>query len=202
MSRRRERFQINGGGGDVDDDDGEDDPEAGEQPPTSLDELQTEADAETFDQTFLAQAENFRLEGGFSPAPLPLQVIPRVAYTINYNFVWNPDRERWEPDEGNGNGGLQFEVVEEFELPVADGSREARGVPDLDLTQPYYIGVFYPGESDVPTNTRWFPGDTNTGRQDALAWETTKDSFDNVEIRVRNDLGTFIVVGFQIIQPQ
>jgi len=80
----------------VDGDDVEED-----RPPTPEDIQVNAADVESFDQTFLAQSQNFKLEGQFSPAPFPLQVLPRVAYTINYNFIYNEDRGRWEADTGN-----------------------------------------------------------------------------------------------------
>ena len=72
---------------------------------TSIDDLTQEADPQQFDQTFLDEDTNLTIQGGFDPVAGTKQVIPRIAYTINYNFVWNPDRERWEPDEGNDGGG-------------------------------------------------------------------------------------------------
>jgi hypothetical protein len=82
----------------------EDDPEAEDLPPTPEDVQINAADVDQFDQTYLAQSQNFKIEGEFSPAPFPLQVLPRVAYTINYNFVYNDSRGRWEPQKKSNQG--------------------------------------------------------------------------------------------------
>lgn len=68
---------------------------------TSTSEAMTStADPEQFDRTFLAKKENWRLAGPFaSPAPFPLQVIPRMAYVINYSYIFNEDQQQWEPQK-------------------------------------------------------------------------------------------------------
>lgn len=88
----------------------QDDPDLEEDLPPSPEDIQVSAaDVGTFDETYLAESQNFGIKGEFAPAPYPLQVLPRVAYTINYNFVWDDDRERWVPKK---KGDL---VVDNFE---------------------------------------------------------------------------------------
>lgn len=77
---------------------GEDENGAGEpQPSTSLTDLTTEADPQQFDQTFTAGDADLTIQGRYDPVAGSRQVIPRVAYVINYNLVYNESRDRWEP---------------------------------------------------------------------------------------------------------
>jgi len=105
--RGRQRFeQTEPDADDSADDVDEDEADAGEpQPSTSLADLTTEADPQQFDQTFTAGDADLTIQGRYDPVAGSRQVIPRVAYVINYNLVYNPDRDRWEPDEGNDGGG-------------------------------------------------------------------------------------------------
>jgi len=84
---------------------GETEPEDEGAPPTSIEDLTQETQPERFDRTFLSSAADLTIQGEFDPAPGAKQVLPRVGYTINYNYVYNPERDRWEPDEGNGTAG-------------------------------------------------------------------------------------------------
>lgn len=85
------------------DDDGDDGPADGT-PPTSLADLTTEADPQQFDRTFTAGGAPLRIQGAFDPVAGNKQVIPRVAYVLNYNLVYNESRDRWEPQK-KGSGG-------------------------------------------------------------------------------------------------
>lgn len=86
------------------DDVGDDSPDSGI-PTTSLDDLTTEADPQQFDRTFTAAGAPLRIQGAFDPVAGNKQVIPRVAYVLNYNLVYNADRDRWEPQK-KSRGGL------------------------------------------------------------------------------------------------
>jgi predicted NAD/FAD-binding protein len=77
-----------------------DETEDGDLPPTSVEDLALETEPSRFDRTFLSSAADLTIQGAFDPAPGAKQVLPRLAYTINYNYVYNPNRGRWEPDEG------------------------------------------------------------------------------------------------------
>jgi hypothetical protein len=79
--------------------DEEDEEPTGMQTGTSLDEFAIESDPERFDRTFRSTGADLDIEGRFDPAPGAKQVLPRLAYTINFQMVWNPDRERWEPQK-------------------------------------------------------------------------------------------------------
>lgn len=97
----------------------------GEEAPTA-EQITSEADPEHFDRTFLGKQENFVLRGDVtSPAPFPLQVIPRVAYTINYNFVWDDSEEAWVPQNpfsgGGGVAGTESFKVAANNQTVGDG---------------------------------------------------------------------------------
>jgi hypothetical protein len=104
--RRRRPDPEDAEDADLDEDEADEDPEeTADEPSTSLEDLTSEADPNQFDQTFRDDDALLDIQGAFDPVAGSKQVIPRVAYTINYNFVWNPDRGRWEPDEGNDNAG-------------------------------------------------------------------------------------------------
>jgi len=65
---------------------------------TSIDDLAPSTDPGRFDQVFSTEDSGLNVEGGFDPVAGPKQAIPRLGYTINYNFAWNPAAQRWEPD--------------------------------------------------------------------------------------------------------
>jgi hypothetical protein len=71
---------------------------------TSLDEFAIQSDPERFDRTFRSTGADLDIEGRFDPAPGVKQVLPRLAYTINFQMVWNEDRERWEPQKKSSLG--------------------------------------------------------------------------------------------------
>lgn len=118
-------------------DDEEEEEEEPQEPTTSLDELQSEADAQQFDRTFLARSGDFRIEGQFSPAPFPLQVIPRVAYTINYNMVYNEERDRWEPDTGNDSGGGHVRLFDDGAPTYSGGQTTQVTFVDAEASAPF-----------------------------------------------------------------
>jgi len=105
-----------GGTTDTDEDDEEAD--------TSVSDLTTEADPATFDQTFTDDDAALRIEGEFEPVAGPKQVIPRVAYVLNYNLVYNEARDRWEPQKKVSNAGTQagVEIIGVAEKTVDDGA--------------------------------------------------------------------------------
>lgn len=124
--RRDRRRDIDRRG---DEKDGEDTPgdDVEQLPDSSLQDLTQPADPTTFDQTFEDGDAALNISGRFDPVAGSKQVIPRIAYVLNFNLVWNPDRQRWEPqvkgrrrDDGD------------------DGDRE----PAIILRRPGFIVLF------------------------------------------------------------
>jgi hypothetical protein len=74
-------------------------------PQSSIEDLISPADVSTFDQTFTDESAELDIEGEYEPVAGTKQVIPRIAYVLSYQLVYNPEQERWEPDEGNESGG-------------------------------------------------------------------------------------------------
>lgn len=112
ISPRIERRQATGGGEDTteeaEDPEAETDTTETTATETSIADLTTEADPNRFDQTFTSDAASLNIEGEFDPVAGTKQVIPRVAYVISYQFVYNEERGRWEPKK-KGN------VIDDFE---------------------------------------------------------------------------------------
>jgi hypothetical protein len=104
---------VNGATVGVDSTDAEDGDAPDDTDDSTFERLTGEADPERFDRTFLAQSDSFQIGGAVtSPAPFPLQVLPRVAYVINYNVVYDPDRDKWVPQHPFSDEGLLREVLD------------------------------------------------------------------------------------------
>jgi hypothetical protein len=101
--RTRARTRIQPESDDESDDSDESDTPA-QLPPSSIQDLVNPADAQDFDQTFTDADANLNIEGAFDPVAGDKQVIPRIAYVLNFNLVYNESEERWEPDTGFSNG--------------------------------------------------------------------------------------------------
>jgi len=120
--RERARTRIQP---DTDDesDDADDEESPAQIPASSIQDLVNPADAQQFDQTFSDADANLDIEGAFDPVAGDKQVIPRIAFVLNFNLVYNEQQERWEPDTGNeeGGGALQSTTLEKTSgqsLPV------------------------------------------------------------------------------------
>jgi len=111
--RTRARARIQPDTGD-ESDESEDADGPAQIPSTSIQDLINPADAGQFDQTFSDADANLNIEGAFDPVAGDKQVIPRIAYVLNFNLVYNEAQERWEPDTGNesGGGALQSTTLE------------------------------------------------------------------------------------------
>jgi len=108
--RTRARARIQPGESDESDDSEADEDVPAQIPSTSIQDLINPADAQQFDQTFSDADANLNIEGAFDPVAGDKQVIPRVAYVLNFNLLYNEQEERWEPqrsgDTGNSIGGF------------------------------------------------------------------------------------------------
>jgi len=141
----------------TDDEDTEDDedPDQVEEPDSSIEDLVQPADPGQFDRTFRAGDANLNIEGEFDPVAGQRQVIPRVAYVLSYQLVYNPDRERWEPDTGNGTSGTVNSVTvlekgpSEFIGPVGQPSAISFNADPVDQLD----------AADLPNNRLVAPAD-------------------------------------------
>jgi len=106
-TRARARIQP-----DTDDesDDADDDESPAQIPASSIQDLVNPADAQQFDQTFTDADAALDIEGAFDPTAGDKQVIPRIAFVLNFNLVYNEQQERWEPDTGNESSSTDVAV--------------------------------------------------------------------------------------------
>jgi|APHM01.1.fsa_nt_gi hypothetical protein len=72
---------------------------------SSIEDLQPAADPNQFDQTFTDQNADLDIQGEFDAVAGPKQVIPRIAYVLNFNLIYNEDKDRWEPQTDFSSGG-------------------------------------------------------------------------------------------------
>jgi hypothetical protein len=94
-------------------------------PQSSIEDLISPADVSTFDQTFTDESAELDIEGEYEPVAGTKQVIPRIAYVQAYQYVYNPDAERWEPQEGNESGGSGAGGVNSASIIVKAGSAQS-----------------------------------------------------------------------------
>jgi len=177
--RTRARTRIQPESDDESDESDDDDDTPAQLPPSSIQDLVNPADAEQFDQTFSDADANLNIEGAFDPVAGDKQVLPRVAYVLNFNLLYNEQQERWEPqrsgDTGNSIGGFGASTAlspsfGSFFTPLPDSSgtvlieTEAQtdgttnGTVEMDIddsggtTGDYtVVGAF--ADSDIPAST-------------------------------------------------
>jgi len=97
---------------------GDTEPEDEGVPPTSIEDLTQETEPERFDRTFLSSGADLTIDGDFDPVAGPKQVLPRMAYVLSLQYNYNPERDRWEPAEGNGKAE-ETDSEEPVERPPA-----------------------------------------------------------------------------------
>lgn len=166
---------------------------------TSIEDLTSEADVEAFDRTFTAGDANLTLQGAFDPVAGQKQVLPRVAYTINYNFIWNPDKGRWEPDTGNPGRG--FEVLDSGRVTVGSNGFTQFTIPVKpgDLSgEEVILPVMSPqAATGVDSDLEW----TNTDASaPGVKYDLDINSDSEFAIKVVNDSGASITLSYQILK--
>jgi len=174
--RTRARARIQPGESDESDESEADEDVPAQIPSTSIQDLINPADAQQFDQTFSDADANLNIEGAFDPVAGPKQVIPRVAYVLNFNLLYNEQQERWEPqrsgDTGNSGAGalsgvsritqtssqsvpvststtLQFDTAESSSIGTVDLSSNSITIDQSGA----YVLTGGSGYSNLPPNT-------------------------------------------------
>jgi len=107
--RARARARIQPERGDESDESDDEGNVPAQIPPSSIQDLVNPADAQQFDQTFSDADASLTIEGEFDAVAGDKQVIPRIAYVLNFNLLYNEQEERWEAqrvgDTGNSGAG-------------------------------------------------------------------------------------------------
>jgi len=108
--------------GDEEDDDG-----------TSIADLVGQAEPEVFDRTFLVEKEDAPASTGDPwPIPQPWQGLPRLAFTVNLNYVYDEANEEWvRQGPFDGGGGVTIEDDGTVLVDPASGVNFGTG---LDVT--------------------------------------------------------------------
>jgi hypothetical protein len=174
--RTRARARIQPDTDDESDESAADDDVPAQIPSTSIQDLINPADAQQFDQTFSDADANLNIEGAFDPVAGPKQVIPRVAYVLNFNLLYNEQQGRWEPqrssDTGNSGAGalsgvsritqtssqsvpngtpttLQFDTAESSSIGTVDLSSNSITITESGA----YVITAGCGYSELPTDS-------------------------------------------------
>lgn len=190
-------------------------------PASSIQDLVNPADAQQFDQTFSDADANLNIEGAFDPVAGDKQVIPRVAYVLNFNLLYNEQQERWEPqrsgDTGNSGAGalsgasritqtssqsvsegsattLQFDTVASSSIGTVDLSSNSITIDESGA----YVLTAGSGYSDLPTdkivNTIIDAGGTELVNGSTSASTTVRNAFSTVAITAELDAGDTVTV--------
>lgn len=179
MSRRRPPFTSTTET--PDDEEGTDEDQA-ETADTSLDDLVSGADPQSFDSTFNVTRDDIPVATGSQfPVPRPWQGIPRLAFVVNLNYVWNETAEEWERDTGNrsGGGSRAFDTVE-----LVDASTDPE---PHDIAAPNSKTIFV-NTSGSPFDAT-MPTDPNDG--DVVAVGNRGDSFEEIVINAPGQANNF-----------
>jgi len=219
--RTRARARIQPDADDESDDSEADEDVPAQIPSTSIQDLINPADAQQFDQTFSDADANLSIEGAFDPVAGPKQVIPRVAYVLNFNLLYNEQQERWEPqrsgDTGNSGAGalsgvsritqtssqsvpdvtrttLQFDTAESSSIGTVDLSSNSITVDESGA----YLLTAGSGYSSLPTdeiaNTAIVVSGTAIANGSSSAAVSTQNAFSTVAIPAELDAGDTITV--------
>jgi len=143
--RTRARARVQPGESDESDGSEADEDVPAQIPSTSIQDLINPADAQQFDQTFSDADANLNIEGAFDPVAGPKQVIPRVAYVLNFNLLYNEQQERWEPqrsgDTGNSGAGALSGVSRITQTSSQSVPNSTRTTLQFDTAESSSIGT-------------------------------------------------------------
>lgn len=156
----------------------------------TLDNLRSADRTGAVDRQPLLESGDIDVAPGEWPLGFPLQGIPRLAVTLNLNYIYNEERGQWERDSGNvaGEGALQRLDSGSVTVSANSFDRVSTTVTDRDLIadarakipdgvsvpDPFPIGkgsagtdndgLFFIPEWD-PSDGRWYVAFHNTAAQ-------------------------------------
>jgi hypothetical protein len=93
---------------------------------STLEQLRASGDPTSTARTPMFDAGDIPVRPGEWPIGYPLQGVPRVAVTLNLNYVYNEEREEWERDTG-----FRKPPQDTREPPLGTGTFGSPGVPKL-----------------------------------------------------------------------
>jgi len=142
------------------DSDEEDDSDEPAQAPT-LQQLRATGDPNDVGRTPVLGSDDIPVEPGSWPIGYPLQAVPRVAVTLNLNYVYNEETEQWERDTGNRNSGTSIGAITQ-EFPAFGDTV----TPDEQRPSLVYIEVTTESAVADPAQIDVVVNDSGTGLPD------------------------------------
>jgi len=79
--------------------------EEDDEPRRTIEELRTTGDPEEVDRMPVFGPKDIPVRAGEWPIGYPLQGVPRIAVTLNLNYIYDESRDEWVRDTGNRTGG-------------------------------------------------------------------------------------------------
>jgi len=179
-----------------DEEDGEDDDG------TSIADLVGEAEPEVFDRTFLVEKEDAPASTGDPwPIPQPWQGLPRLAFVVNLNYVYDEENEEWvRQGPFSGGAGSGFTVVDTRTTTVPANGVAAPRLGITDATLPLTIFARFPDEKQVNEPVQLYQG--REGVPTSIAYQLGYvDKFGEWQIRaVGTGLSNNIDVEFTTVE--
>jgi len=178
-----------------DEEDGEDDDG------TSIADLVGEAEPEVFDRTFLVEKEDAPASTGDPwPVPQPWQGLPRIAYVINLNYVYDEANEEWVRQGPFEGGGGVFAEADSGQVSLTQASSPTTvdtGV--TDRTTKVLVICSLQQDPLPDTTIGVYPGG-NVETTTAVVYQTLyDDNRDEWRIAFRTDISGTITVNYSFL---
>jgi len=161
-----------------------------------------EAEPEVFDRTFLVEKEDApAAKGDPWPVPQPWQGLPRLAYVINLNYVYDEESEEWvRQGPFSGGGGLTVVASGTFSLPGNTETEIPIGLSDADLGGDVLIpGVALTADPGTTTRAFQFTADQDSNAEIAfgLEYEVSDGEW---KIDFANNKGATAEIAFKVLR--
>jgi hypothetical protein len=170
---------------------------------TSIADLVGQAEPEVFDRTFLVEKEDLPAATDNPwPVPQPWQGIPRLAFVVNLNYVYDEENGEWvRQGPFRTLDGVRVKETDSITVTATDGNLSSGSVDDADASRPYFISVNPVNPSNVPDFTEWYEGDIDDVVSGEVVYRARYVFDGTLDVTVANESGVDLDVTISIYQP-
>jgi len=170
---------------------------------TSIADLVGQAEPEVFDRTFLVEKEDLPAATDNPwPVPQPWQGIPRLAFVVNLNYVYDEENGEWvRQGPFRTLDGVRVKETDSITITATDGNLSSGSVDDADASRPYFISVNPVNPSNVPDFTEWYEGDIDDVVSGEVVYRARYVFDGTLDVTVANESGVDLDVTISIYQP-